>query len=564
MKRTLFSLFLSVVLTMPCMGSTIDSILLRLDEVVANKHTFVNQKEQDIQQLKSLYSVASGHKKYDICFQIYVSYNGFNTDSAYQYSLLCEQIARSLPTDDRDVLIQRSLIYQAQCLSINCMFEQARLILESMQDSVLEANLNIYYRAWSSVCVWEGEFSTIPEQKEADRKHILHYRQLIHDTEQDPIWQTHEQALMLAETDIDGAMALLQPIIDTLPRQHDMTRYLCNSMGGFYLRKQATTQQEMQQYLDSSLCYFAISAICDLEHGIMEHASLREVTLNLFRRNSLFGNLERTYHYMNCCIDDAEKCKARLRTIEMAGDMSVILEAYHSEIHEQQASLKRVNMWLWIALLIVCVGLAYIGWLSRRLYVARRRANEAHQQVELANEQLKQANQQLQQALAQQEESNQSLRVSNRIRAAYVTQYMTECSEVIEKIGIYRQQLLKISVQSNYQKLQEAVKSTDFIDTSLKEFYQHFDETFLSLFPHFVESLNALLRPEAQFDMPLNGHLSTELRIYALIRLDIRDSDDIARFLRLSTKTVYNYRASVRNRAINRDKLEDQVALIDL
>ncbi len=111
----------------------------------------------------------------------------------------------------------------------------------------------------------------------------------------------------------------------------------------------------------------------------------------------------------------------------------------------------------------------------------------------------------------------------------------------------------------------QLVKSTEVIDRTLREFYRHFDETFLSLFPHFVEDFNTLLRPNEQFPLPQQGHLSTELRIFALIRLGITDSEDIAHFLRLSVKTVYNYRTQTRNRALgDRDQLEQQVLLIGL
>ena len=142
---------------------------------------------------------------------------------------------------------------------------------------------------------------------------------------------------------------------------------------------------------------------------------------------------------------------------------------------------------------------------------------------------------------------------------------MKECSDTIEKLGLYHKQLLRIALSSNYEALLAAVKSTDFIDENLRTFYAHFDETFLSLFPHFVEDFNLLLRPDAQFPIPSGGKLSTELRIYALIRLGISDSDDIARFLRLSSKTVYNYRAAVRNRATDsRLTLESRVLQIGL
>ena len=57
-----------------------------------------------------------------------------------------------------------------------------------------------------------------------------------------------------------------------------------------------------------------------------------------------------------------------------------------------------------------------------------------------------------------------------------------------------------------------------------------------------------------------SGTLNPELRIYALIRLGIADSEKIAKFLRYSLTTIYNYRTKVRNKARgDRNALEAEV-----
>ena len=90
-------------------------------------------------------------------------------------------------------------------------------------------------------------------------------------------------------------------------------------------------------------------------------------------------------------------------------------------------------------------------------------------------------------------------------------------------------------------------------------FYRNFDQTFVTLYPMFVKDFNALLRPECQI-IPKQGELlTTELRIFALIRLGIDSSSKIAQLLSYSPNTIYNYRAQIRNHAIDRDRFEEQV-----
>lgn len=519
-----------------------DSILGKLDEKVASRQAIISEKQTKIAHLTELYNVASGQTKYDICAQIYSLYNGFNTDSAFLYSQLCIALAVALHDD---VLEQQALMYKAHCHSINGMYDAAKEILIPMKENLYPENANLYYKTCNFLYIWQSAFTTIPSEREYARSQILEMRRAILETEPSTVWRAQERALVMAETDARLALDILLPVFDTLPENSDNVRYLANSLGSFYNRLNMT---------DSALYYYSISAISDLEHGIMEHGSLREVALILYQQ----GDVERAYNYMNCCIEDAQFCKARLRTIEMANDMPLIMEAYQHTIKQEQ---DRQHKTLRIVMITACLLLfvLILAFCLLRRYVKMR--NGAVQ----ASEQLRKANEQLNETLNQLKATNVTLQESNRIRAAYVTQYMTECSEVLAKMDTYHSYLLRVAMQSNYQKLMEAVKSTDFIDDSLRLFYLHFDETFLSLFPNFIRDFNLLLREDERFAEPDNKRLTTELRIFALIRLGITDSDDIARFLRHSTKTVYNYRAVVRNRACgDRDKLEQEVSVIGM
>jgi len=80
---------------------------------------------------------------------------------------------------------------------------------------------------------------------------------------------------------------------------------------------------------------------------------------------------------------------------------------------------------------------------------------------------------------------------------------------------------------------------------------------FFHLFPDFVDKFNDLLQPEERIVLRKGELLNTELRIFALIRLGIDDSSQIAEFLRYSVNTIYNYRAKVKNKArISREDFE--------
>ena len=77
-------------------------------------------------------------------------------------------------------------------------------------------------------------------------------------------------------------------------------------------------------------------------------------------------------------------------------------------------------------------------------------------------------------------------------------------------------------------------------------FYNRFDKAFMELYPGFVTELNKLLLPECQMEVPTTHDLTTEIRIFALMRLGVTDSQEIATLLHYSTQTIYNYKSGMR------------------
>lgn len=191
---------------------------------------------------------------------------------------------------------------------------------------------------------------------------------------------------------------------------------------------------------------------------------------------------------------------------------------------------------------------------DEKVAAARREVVDTNTLLQELNEELHDSNSQL-------KEMNHTLSEANYIKEEYIGRYMDQCSTYLDKMDLYRRSLNKIAAAGRVEELYKAIKSSQFLDEELKEFYANFDMTFLQLFPNFVEEFNALLTEPMQ---PKPGELlNTELRIFALIRLGITDSTKIAQFLRYSVTTIYNYRTRVRNKALGeRDEFETKVMQI--
>ena len=173
-------------------------------------------------------------------------------------------------------------------------------------------------------------------------------------------------------------------------------------------------------------------------------------------------------------------------------------------------------------------------------------------QLRLRREELAAVNRELKQL-------NRKLVNTNHIREEYVSLFLDLCAAYIDKLGKY-QDLVKRKVKARQiDDLLKIVNSSKMSEPDAKEFFVNFDTAFLAIYPQFIEEFNALLREDERI-IPKKGEiLNTELRIFALVRIGIKDSSKIATLLFYSPQTIYNYRSAVKSKAIVRDDFEKQV-----
>ena len=158
--------------------------------------------------------------------------------------------------------------------------------------------------------------------------------------------------------------------------------------------------------------------------------------------------------------------------------------------------------------------------------------------------------------------ARRNLKQANHIKEEYIGHFLNLCSIYMEKLDNFRRTVNRKITAGQTEELLKLTKSSQVAGMEQKEFYANFDNAFLQLYPDFVTEFNALLQPEEQIVLKPGELLNTELRIFAIIRLGIDDSSKIANFLHYSINTIYTYRNKVRNKAVNRDKFEEEMMKI--
>ena len=270
------------------------------------------------------------------------------------------------------------------------------------------------------------------------------------------------------------------------------------------------------------------------------------------------GDIDRAYKYIKRSLEDALFCNARLRTYEISQMLPIIDQAYQhqSQARQRQLVISLISISLLSVFLLIAVLSVYRQ--MRKLSVARKDLSQANKLLNDLNKELSETNKLL-------KHSNETLSEANLIKEEYIGRYMDQCSAYIDKLDDYRRLLNKTATAGKIDDLIQTIKSKQFIEDELKEFYTNFDSTFLQLFPTFVEEFSALLVDNEEIQLKSGELLNTELRIFALIRLGISDSVKISHFLRYSLSTIYNYRTKLRNKsAVPRDEFESYVMKIGM
>ena len=155
---------------------------------------------------------------------------------------------------------------------------------------------------------------------------------------------------------------------------------------------------------------------------------------------------------------------------------------------------------------------------------------------------------------------NSRIKEADKIKEEYIALFLGMVSDNINKTRKYQNHILKYLKRGNEKYIIDEIEMLPPIDEDIKTFYKMFDETFLNLYPDFIEQFNALLAEGEAIVLKDNDMLTPELRIFALVKLGVNESSKIASLLHYSANTVYNYRAKIRNKSRGpRDKFEDMV-----
>lgn len=528
-------------------GESLDSLLNVLDKTIKEADTYVQIKENKLHELKkeARKTPPVSVERYHLNNDIYLEYKAYSSDSALHYLNENMLLARQLNDKERELKIQLELSY---LLSSIGMYMEAADILNSIDRQTLPSSLLGYYYTCYEHVYFEAGAAQPRYKMFASR-----YAKLSHayrDSMQVTLDPSSATYLWLRETQLREAGKYDEALEFSDRRLAEASfgtpQYALVAYQRFRLF-------ESMGKKDEHLYYLVLSAISDVRSAIKEQSSLMVLAQELNRK----GDLKRAYDYINFSWEISQFYKTRLRSWMNITPLSMINGNYQDIIKQQNRELLIYIACVALLALLLVIALIYIYRQMKALSIAKKGLQEVNERLFSLNEELEEVNRHLR-------STNLELSESNLIKEAYIARFFKLCSVYVDRLQAYRKLVNKKLQRGQVTELLKMTHlSNDIVTVEVQELYANFDSAFLHLFPNFVESLNALLLPEEQIVLKPDELLNTELRIFALIRLGIKDSSQIAELLHYSVNTIYNYRSRVKTKArVSRDDFEDLVAKI--
>jgi cell division protein FtsB len=254
-------------------------------------------------------------------------------------------------------------------------------------------------------------------------------------------------------------------------------------------------------------------------------------------------------------LDDAYFYGAKHRKIQIANLLPIIEGAQLEMVKKQKQNLSYYLITAIILTLFIILFAIIIFRQNRKLNLAKVKLTLSHQYLEKTNNQLAETNNKL-------GEANNRLEDANKIKEEYIGSFFRIISEYIEKIEKFKNTIDRKISQKKIEDIRDLVNSMN-LKPEREQLYLTFDKTFLKIFPGFLEQFNSLFNSEDQFVLDEKQGLPTEVRIFALIRLGISDTEKIAKILDYSVNTIYAYKTRIKNKSkVENEKFEEELMKI--
>lgn len=507
-----------------------DSLLQQLNLTIEKTRDFDAQKYAQLNHLKVNFQNARlPEQKYSACLKLYEAYKAFNYDSAFAYALTLGAIAEKMNDPNR---IAYANIKLGFILLSSGMFRETAAVVDTLRVRHLPDSMRAEYyvlirRYYYDLADYVNDRHYSPQ--------YLREAQRFTDSAAAMYPENHFERLsclgykFFKMGQMDSAQYYLNRCLSLDLTFHQQAMIKAN-LGSIYVAR--------KEY-DKAIGLLAESAMADTKGAIKETTAAFNLASILFQT----GDVKNASKYIERAVEDATFYGARQRKVQVSAILPII-EGERFNTVESQKNRLFVYLAIAIFLLLASIVLSFIIFKQfRKLKTAQTIITKAH---------------------LRQQEINDKLLESNKIKEEYIGYCFHIATSFIEKIEKLKNQVDSRLTDHKYAEIRYIVNNIN-IKQEREELFHNFDRIFLRIFPNFVSEFNSFFKEEDRIHLKENELLNTDLRIYALIRIGISENEKIARILEYSVNTIYAYKTRIRNKStLPNEEFEDRIMQIKI
>ncbi len=536
MQRYIAILLLFLTTISSAMADTTSDLIQRVDSIMDNISQIYGKKQARIDFYKNM---AEKSRKPETLLsaydKLYDEYFVFQFDSAMVYVDKAIQLADRIGDKYHH---DKSRIEKASLLAVGGLYGEAMGLLGEIDSVKLDEDLRFTYTIthyyvytyWADYC-HDNTYS--PRYRERADSYLKQAVAMLRPTDSyyDFFWG--EYYIYVERND----QRALRHYFNTLKTAPVESRWY--AMAAYAVANNYSANNDYNKYEE----YMLRACISDLLNCTRENLAMQDLAMYMFKKGD--DNILLAERYINFAMDDAKNYNNRLRIIEISQKLPVIVSTYREKLSSQNSLMRMALLGVSVLCVFVVVILYFYSRQNRQLARHRHELSQSNHLLSSLNEKLNTL--------------NSRLLDTNSRRERLAKLYIDLCAKYIDRLSKFEVLVKRKIKVGQVNDLLNTASSSRLSEEDAATFMNSFDTAFLDLYPSFVTEFNALLRENEQIVPPHKGRLTTELRIYALIRLGVKESSEIAALLFYTPRTIYNYRSTIKSRARNRETFESDV-----
>ena len=535
-------------------GLTANAIYEKLDSVLLIIPKIRESKENKIEEIKNI-SDRSGedYTNLELLDHIFEEYKHYDYDSAMYYADRIYQLAEFLNDEEYTT---HSLIETALLNTRTGNLEVADIILEDLYpEEMSRENLKDFNQAKYLLNLNLRNASEDPKIRQDYHKAMVEgLRKMIENTDKNSneYYYAIAEKLRLVDHKTDSALKYYQIVVDRAPRNSELYASAAYSIAQHYKKS-----GEIKLYKD----WLIKTAVSEASIPMNDRNALEELAVLIYQEDP--EDAKRATKYLLMATNNALNYNNGHRIKEITEKLPAILPVYLENSKNESFNFS-------IALLLLILFVGVLAFLTVHLKNQNIKIQKKRNRIKSRDKELSTLNEQLNQYKEEVTALNKALLITKKRfydihlkRENLAKVWIDVCEAHSNKIKSFRKMVSEKVKTGQSQDLLNTNSFRQMDEEDVQSFLSRFDKAFLELYPNFPDEINKLLKENSRIILKVPNTLTTELRICALIKLGVEDSSEMADLLFASSQTIYNNRTRLRNRALDKDTLEEKITQIN-